>query len=316
MFFVLSGFLMIYAYWNRPPRSGIRDMAAFATRKVGRLYPIHLVMLFWGSVYMLLDNESIPEILKQLLLTVPLMQTWSPSGYQAINTVAWYLSVSLFLYFAFPHILRFIKARSASGRVIVLIAVYVLQIIIGYWTSQFDYNVVKWVTYCHPLYRTGDFLIGGLTASVYMDRPQSANASTVCSSLLEILALACNVAVCASYSIIRQDAPWFTYTCLFTPASVMLVYVFSRNSGTISRMLNNKVVLWLAAISPYGFLIHRIIVNYFYAFTVHVLKWEYTSFILVVSVPFVCTVIATYVYLAVERKTSDKIRGSHAFLHG
>lgn len=302
VFFVLSGFLMTYSYWNRPPQLKIQDMCIFAARKIKKLYPLHLIMLFGGSVYLLFGHQSFQWIIKRLIVSIPLMQTWFPSSYQAINSVAWYLSVSLFLYFVFPHILKFIKKECALNRAIVIIAVYLLQIVFGYCVARFTYIDLNWITYCHPLYRVGDFVIGGLIASFYVDKSKSIRVSTEYASLFEILALVFNVVACAFYSRVHYCAPWFAYTCLFTPASVMLIYTFSQDSGVISRLLNNKVVFWLADISPYGFLIHRIVVYYFQAFTIHVLKWEHTNFLLVVAVPFVCTVIATYFYLALEKK--------------
>jgi peptidoglycan/LPS O-acetylase OafA/YrhL len=189
VFFVLSGFLMTYSYWNRPPQKTLKGMVIFALRKEKKLYLLHLIMLFFGCVYLILGHKSVSEIIKGLIITVPLMQTWSPIGYQAINTVAWYLSVSLFLYFVFPAILPIIKNRNAPDRIVMMVAIYFLQLIIGYCIARFTHVDVKWITYCHPLYRVGDFVIGGLMASFYINQSKSKRPSTAYGSFLEISAI-------------------------------------------------------------------------------------------------------------------------------
>ena len=57
-------------------------------RKIRKLYPLHLLMLLAGSVYwLMMQRETISGILKKLAITVPLIQTWFPVGYQGINSV-------------------------------------------------------------------------------------------------------------------------------------------------------------------------------------------------------------------------------------
>ena len=72
-------------------------------KKIKKLYFLHLIMLFMGVVFKLLKHETILGILRQLAVTIPLLQTWFPVEYMAINSVAWYLSdcvfyISVFLF--------------------------------------------------------------------------------------------------------------------------------------------------------------------------------------------------------------------------
>ena len=55
-------------------------MFAFAARKIWRLYPLHLIMLFWGALYLVLQHKSLLRIAKGLLVTIPLLQTWVPAA--------------------------------------------------------------------------------------------------------------------------------------------------------------------------------------------------------------------------------------------
>ena len=316
VFFVLSGFVMTYAYWDRPPKENIKGAFFFSIRKIQKLYPLHLIMLFMGSVYMLLKHETLLGILKRLAITIPLLQTWFPVEYMAINSVAWYLSACVFLYFGFPYLLKLIKKRNSRIRSIVaMLIIFTVQLIIGFLFFHHTQIDIKWITYCHPLFRFGDFAIGGFLASLYLykkDRTVSNHSSAFLSSVLEVLAVALTIMVCIFYTKTTSNSYWFSYTCLFTPSTVLLIYVFSLNKGIVSRLLTNRSVLWIAFISPYAFLIHRLVISYFHAFTVQALHLQNFNFIVAVLISFGLTVLATYLFLALEKKVRSLFKGRKA----
>lgn len=297
VFFVLSGFLMTYSYWNREPGSSLADMAGFSLKKIRKLYPLHLIMLCAGAVYARKQGANPVNIFKYLTKTIPLLQTWFSVGYQMINPVAWYLSVSLFLYFVFPLLLPVAKrgtAKESAGKILV---VYLAQIVIGYCVPRYTSFEVKWITYCHPLYRMGDFIIGALTASIFIKTVKSIHFSKLECSMLEWASVISNIAVCLFYSKVADQAQWFAYTCFFIPTSILLVYAFALNNGMLSGRLKNSFIFWLAEISPYGFLIHRLVIYYFYDFTVEILHRRHLNYLVEIGVPFIFTVAGVYLYL-------------------
>ena len=310
VFFVLSGFLMTYSYWNREPGITLREMALFALKKIRKLYPLHLIMIFAGVVYSLKQGADFRYMEKYLVRTILLLQTWFPAGYQAINTVAWYLSVSLFLYFIFPFLLPAVKRGTVKGSAGKIAVVYLLQFAIGYYVSHCTAFDVKWITYCHPLYRTGDFIIGALTASVYVKAGKRKHLSKRACSALEWAAVFSNLAVCMSYFRVAERAQWFAYTCLFIPTSILLVYSFALDNGMLSGRLKNGIIFWLAEISPYGFLIHRLVIYYFYDFAAEVLHRKSLNYLIETAVPFIITVAGCYLYLAAVKSAGR--RSSHA----
>ena len=305
VFFVLSGFLMTYSHWNRPPARSLSSSVSFSIKKIKKLYPLLLIMLFWGSLYLFLLGESVLVILKRLAITIPLIQVWFPHDYQAINTVAWYLSVCVFLYLCFPALLSLIKKNTRRGiSTAAIIVIFLLQVLAGYYVYHFTDIDIKWVTYCHPFYRFGDFAIGGFLASIYIERRNNGRKynSAIRYSSLEIIAVILNIGVCMCFTHAPIEYKWFTFTCLFIPTSAILVYVFAQNAGILSKMLTIRPVLWLAYISPYAFLIHRLVIYYFYTFTKKVLDIEHIIFFLIIMIPFLVTVIAVYIYLALDNK--------------
>lgn len=128
----------------------------------------------------------------EILLNILLLQAWVPQGSIYLNGVAWYLSCCVFLYFAFPYVLKKISKYTAPGdawRSIVYIAA--LQAAIGFSTSlvsvpkEINNNFAKWVTYVLPLYRVGDFMIGCNIGYFYIHRKGDLQkASATCAELV------------------------------------------------------------------------------------------------------------------------------------
>ena len=47
-------------------------------------------------------------------------------------------------------------------------------------------------------------------------------------------------------------------TIVFLPSSVLLVYIFAKNEGLITKVLTNKVTIYLGDISSFIFLFHQV----------------------------------------------------------
>ena len=303
VFFVLSGFVMVYSYWNRPPERTIKKAAQFSWNKIKRLYPLHLIMLMVAFIRLLIQKESVFSLLRQLALSVFLVQTWTPFHYQAINSVAWYLSVCVVLYFLFPFLFSHIRKEKALKWIYFeVFFVFVLQLGIGFVASRFSFVNIKWLTYCFPLFRVGDFFVGGNFAYLYQINKQknSETAGSGKASLLEIAVLICNVAVCVLYFIAPKTLNWATYTSLFLPFTALLVYFFALNKGVISKALTNQFILWIAGLTPYAFLIHREIIYWVDgAYALAFQGNDMNKFLLTV-VAFVITIIVVLIYMKLE----------------
>lgn len=117
VFFILSGFLMVYSYYNKPLNTSFKSCLAFSLKKIKKLYPLHILMMLTALVFVahsLILDYSVKRVilyLGQTVLNVLLLQTWVPSEsvYFSLNGVAWYLSVCLFIYACFPPILKRVR---------------------------------------------------------------------------------------------------------------------------------------------------------------------------------------------------------------
>ncbi len=132
VFFVLSGFVMTYTYYNRELEKTLKKCIQFSINKIKKLYPLHILMMLSALVFVvkeLLTNFSIKSfvfVCGKVLLNVTLLQTWIPSSsvYFSLNGVAWYLSVCLFIYAVFPIIIRYVRKMDIKTSIILSSLLY------------------------------------------------------------------------------------------------------------------------------------------------------------------------------------------------
>jgi peptidoglycan/LPS O-acetylase OafA/YrhL len=195
-FFVSSGFLLAYNYSDRVDR-GEMNYARFFLGRCARLLPVYFLGLLVALPLMFWHSLSFSP--GKAVLTVLLLQAWSPSAALYWNGPAWALSSLAFFYVSLPVLL--ILTRSSSKRACLLFAmlawilsvglslVYVhlnpdgLQEIssrsTGFWLYILKYN---------PLVRMPDFFIGVMAGRLYLltggFRRQNSTAVLVFSGLL------------------------------------------------------------------------------------------------------------------------------------
>ena len=281
VFFMLSGFLMMKGYYDREgfEISSVKECALFSVRKIKSLYPLHIITMLLAAAYMIFDKvvnnalekSYIMHIAKTMVLCIPLLQTWIPKMYVAfaLNGPSWYLSVSLFLYAAFPLLLRvFRKKLNMKNAGILMLSIFAIQLLAGYIIGRLNMpegptnEWSKWFTYIFPVYRLGDFAIGCIAGYIFINRKKEV--SPIAATIKELFAIAA-----AAFSIIAYQKlgggnyEWFRYTELYLPSSLLLVYVFAVNGGYITRLLTNRALIWIGDMSPYAFLIHQIVICWF-----------------------------------------------------
>lgn len=262
VFLVLSGFVMMYAYWDRPLNKSFKDSFTFACIKLKPLYPLHLVMLLVGFIHHLIFGKPLNDLLISLGLNIFLLPAWIPIPFLILNSVSWYLSVSFLAYLVFPYVYDWIKRCDVKKALMMIIGLVCLQVLIGYVFSTLSVEI-KRIVYFHPLYRLFDFLIGMLLAVIYMKKDH-ASLNGYLASFLEITAIIVNIAVMNAYLHVPSFISWMKYSSLFILTSAVLIYVFALERGILSRLLSIPLIFKVADLSAYAFLIHRLVVYIFY----------------------------------------------------
>lgn len=264
IFFVLSGFCMELSYFRKPIQDiSIKGSFAFALKKISKIYMLHILMMLASA---LLSGFKIS--LTSLLLNVFLVQAWVPDGnvYYSLNGVSWYLSAYMFICLAAPLLLYLINKMKNKRSVYLLMAATASVMLLTGWfvsNSSFDLfndDIAKWFTYICPLYRLGDFILGVCLAMIYNRRDEKTGVHAKIYTAAEIFAIILSVAAMYLHTD-RISNQGLRYTILFVPVSLFVVYLFAVNKGMITKLLTNKVLVFIGNISAYTFLIHNIAIR-------------------------------------------------------
>ena len=269
---------MTYNYcdkWNR--ELGFRMSVLFSFSKIKKLYPLHLTMMIVAllptlkKIFSNYEFNTLALGFAQVLSNILLVQAWIPSNrfWYALNGVAWYLSVLLFIYMAFPAILSILKRLNYKEVIIFATGVYFVQCIVSACAGRyFDDEMCKFITYLLPAFRLGDFSIGCCLGWLYLNYKGNENHKKSCcctkDSITEFGVVLLNlipiIAFTYKFGFLGKDM--FRYNVIYTPFTALLVYVFAKSRGVISYFLSIKPLIWLANVSSSCFLIHQLIIRY------------------------------------------------------
>jgi len=122
VFFLISGFILTYNYFDRGPSLNKRE---FWLARFSRLYPVYLLVLIISLKMVQLEWHARPagQFWTGMILTPLLLQGLSPTLATFWNTVAWTLSCEVVFYAAFPWLIRLPWPRKPS-RLIFLILLF------------------------------------------------------------------------------------------------------------------------------------------------------------------------------------------------
>lgn len=266
VFFVMSGFLMIYNYLPRETIS--KNSFLFACSKVKKLYPLHIIIMLLAAIFDILRGNTLNSVLVNVLIHSLLLQMWIPNEkyYATLNGPSWFLCTIFFSYFCFPYILRTFKKNLSKVKAIIYIfLLFIVEVIITFIAIWVDFqnNIwfdTKWIAYYSPITRLIDFLTGCFLGYVFLKSEKNLN--IIWSSLLEIVTC---IFICLSFVVYRSNLGVIAlkYALLFLPTSTFLIWIVAKGNGYISKILSNKIFVKLGDLSPYTFLIHGVVLKYY-----------------------------------------------------
>lgn len=318
VFFILSGFLMAYSYYDKQIDSSFGGCIQFSVKKIKKLYPLHIVTLIIMVPLVLIrlfTSYSLEKAIRLVIyavLNVFLLQAWIPNSnaYFSYNGVSWYLSVCVLLYALFPIIITPIRKQSNKQLVVTAVVIYMAQVFCALITRfvpilPFSDNFSKWFTYVFPLFRIGDFVIGCCFGIIFLkkDFTYSTVKSTLYEAITIILVLGQIYIYARQVGILGED--WFRFSLLFTSTSVPTVFLFSLNKGHITRMLRCKPLIFLGNISANAFLIHQVVIAYIDYLSKILIEnsiSKYTKFVLTLFLIVIGNLIYDRVISTIKRK--------------
>jgi peptidoglycan/LPS O-acetylase OafA/YrhL len=240
-FFVLSGFVMVIAYYNRKDI----NFLLYIKNRLARIYPVYFLAIciaFLG--FYLTSNIKWDE----LILNILMVQTWVPGKSQVFNPPAWSLSVELFFYVLFPLLFnKYFKKKSTKKMIFQILFFWILSQTV-YFICLNNQKILELIpesiTFFKrlPILHLNEFLIGMLGGSIFMKHFLNVKFNTdfflITIAVILILILKFN-----SIINLHNGALAIIY--------VVFLILLSINNGVISRLFKNKNLVLLGVVS-YG----------------------------------------------------------------
>lgn len=236
-FFILSGFVMTIAYWNRSDFS----MRQYLINRLARIYPLYLFALILYLASSLFTGSNITTV----LLNIAMLQSWFPDMALTLNSPGWSISVEFFFYLTFPILLSTLKQQNFK---------YVAVVLILFWiTSQVIYTLLINQTiplsiyqtkdiYYLPLLHLNEFLVGILTGIYYLKQKQGHSLKTPNSGLIAIMLVLIILALKFPLGLSYHNG---LLALLFAP----LIYLISINQTKIAHLFSKRAFVYLGEIS-------------------------------------------------------------------
>jgi peptidoglycan/LPS O-acetylase OafA/YrhL len=302
LFFVLSGFVIHYNYSGLVTDGRWRGMAAFFWARFARLYPLFLLMMlvyvlvsqrhvaYWTG-----RPEQINAIFQALPYFLLSIQSWIYKlidGGSLIDAIrggsppTWSISTEWFFYFAYP-LIAWLILRARAPAIILLV--------VGLWcvlwtafstglydrTAQIDAwavgrfgpiagvqnhedSFVRWLLYASPYLRIGEFILGALTAQLYVAlqrREVARGENAFGGALFWAAALSVLLVTYVEYS---PDVPMTIFRKMnmnfaLAPSAALLVFCAARYQSAASRLLTSRPAIALGEASYSIYLVHSIV---------------------------------------------------------
>ena len=296
-FFVLSGFVVAHAYADRViAKMSFRD---FLLLRIGRLYPLHIFILFIWVPYILgkyvifsqVGMGSDPSDENNFFsfgLNLLLLQSYGLDDSLSWNGPAWSISVEMGAYLMFFALVAFFrKIPSRFVFPIVSIGCYALlfSLVGDTLLRTYDYGIIR----C-----AGGFFTGAALRMWTVG--YNWNPSKTTATIFEILSLS------AMLLFVSQIAGSITFEILSFTSFVFVIAIFSlQEKGLISDLLNFRFAVYLGTISYSIYMVHAIFAFASLDFAIYVLKMPTTpeSGVKLVTTPYAPLLMIIYLTVIV-----------------
>ena len=273
LFFVLSGFILTYNYFD-PVRGCRTSDREFWVARFARVYPVYLLGLVLAIPLLLNDlaqEDGTPLVTKiaAIVLVVVLLQSWLPQTAWLWNFPAWSLSDEAFFYWAFPGTARRLRGLRQSQIIIAMAAVWLVaqappviaQVLGPDGVAVIPESAMSTVmrgVQMNPLLRLPDFVIGILLGRfylLYISREQQEQLPLRrLGPVFSIGGLALSIAAVAVSAEYPFPLTWSR--SLLAPLNAMLIFGLALGGGFLWKLLNTRALVLLGNASYALYLLH------------------------------------------------------------
>lgn len=250
-FFVLSGFILTYNYGDLfQERVLASDYKKFVWDRLTKIYPVHFLALLMilpialNSPNLPLDWRAIPF---HLLLVQCFWPLSNPTFNNYLNVPSWSISCEWFFYLVAPLAMYLAFGGFRRWILVVLIAVYALELGLFLGKGQSDFTRLYLVSWFAPS-RLPEFVTGIFLARAFLTLRMRKIATA--SGMVQAIGFALIIAG----AIYRKKAPWpFWGGLLYVPGSALLILGLASGRGFFANHLSKPWLnrLGLASFSLY-----------------------------------------------------------------
>ena len=254
-FFILSGFVLALNYQHKIIDNPKFSYKNFYIARMARVYPLHVLTFAIMIPYVIFQGIFGWD---KALLNLSLLHTYIPiKDYNfSINNVSWSISTEFFFYLMFPLYVIWLYKYKWLKYTLFIVAIPLLIYFEPYVTGHKDLE--KGIYYVNPIVRSLDFIIGILLCQFYKtikDKSISFSMGTI----FEFGALAIFVVFFTFYDEVPRT---FRYNIYYWLPMILITLVFALQRGFISKILQNKTLVYLGEISFGFYMLHMIVIKY------------------------------------------------------
>ena len=310
-FFILSGFILSYVYWNGLNQINT-SILAFYKARFSRIYPIYLLAFLIDlprGLFYFLQSKSFGKIFITSFSYLTMLQSWHPRLVAAWNSPAWSISTEVFFYILFPFVIPLVfKIKKNS---LCLIGLYIHPMIIYFIMTQIFHLDLESGFYetlwrCFPLIRVSEFLIGIFLAKFYLEKNSFVqlvqSKPQLFGRIFWFLIGISFVTISIDFSIPAEIFPKLILVPLFS----LIILILATIEVPLNFLLNNKVNVFLGSASFALYMIHRPIQEYIKMIDMRLgLKFIGSSLVLYL---FITILLSLIIYKVIELPTQRFLR--------
>lgn len=239
LFFVLSGFILTYAYTVRA--QGKAWISDFFLARFARIYPVYIAVLLF-ALPLALKDLTLPHG----LLTLLMLQAWtSPTSALGYSWVmqAWTLSVEFAFYLSFPlwlPLIRKLDLKATSGITVILCLIIVACATptLRPLSPSSTFSALDLIPI--PLLRMPEFLLGMCACRLTEMKPRWIERLATAPVLIALAAILLMI-----WSFPQEDHATSLSAVIFGLALILI----ASNTNSVTRCLSSKPMLLLGAAS-------------------------------------------------------------------
>ncbi len=256
LFFILSGFILTYNYYNLNPSDNYWD---FQIRRVARIYPVYfivgLITFFWINLDASFHLKSILQFIFIIFSNIFVIQAWFPALFQYWDdNGSWSISVEFFCYFLFPLLLLLLVKLPKSQLIKLLLLLYILTILPGLSYVLFDPKPLLATFYAMPIFRLEEFIIGMILGLLFVAKDKI--------ELKNYYFLIATIILFAYLGVFggKYNGIYIIHNFIVIPAFSVIIYTLAQESKSkFMWLLNNRAIRLLGEAS-YSFYLFQFIV--------------------------------------------------------